>query len=697
MHNRLFAKQLAKATKPSGEVDLEMLGNLVTAAYEEADRDRRRTDRSIGLMVEELEKTHARLLEAFEVVPEGLVMFDAEDRYVLWNKRYRQIYGLSGDLIATGQRFEDTLRAGMKLGQYPEAVGREEEWVAERLADHRHPANTAEQHLPNDTWIRIEERRTADGGSIGVRIDITDLKRREAAERRNVEMLNAIIVAMADAVLVFDEHGKVVVSNPAAEHLFGERHAIGTVEWDRSYKRFMPDGVTQFSRSESPTNRSIAGEPIDNAEVILHAPNLAEPKHLIINGRPLRDADGRRKGAVVVYRDITKVRETERLLRQSQKMDAIGQLTGGIAHDFNNILTVITGTIEILADALEEKPNLATIAKLIAEAADRGADLTRCLLAFARKQPLQPRETDVNTLILDTTKLLRLSLGEQIEIESMFDDGAWRALVDQAQLSTALLNLAVNARDAMSDGGKLVFETSNEVIDDVAARTLGDIHPGSYVMIAVSDTGSGIPAHLRDKVFEPFFTTKGVGKGTGLGLSMVYGFIKQSGGHVKLYSEEGKGTTIKLYLPRAMLESEEAAVRERVTVPGGHETVLVVEDDALVRTYVLAQLKSLGYITLEAANAAEALAITEQGGSFDLLFTDVIMPGSMNGRELAGEVLQRRPDVKVLFTSGYSENALLQQGRLEPGVLLLPKPYRKASLAKLLREALEARAPLNAA
>jgi signal transduction histidine kinase len=232
-------------------------------------------------------------------------------------------------------------------------------------------------------------------------------------------------------------------------------------------------------------------------------------------------------------------------------MDAIGQLTGGIAHDFNNILTVITGTIEILAAAVDDRPQYAAIAKMIDQAADRGAELTRHLLAFARKQPLRPRETDVNALIVETARLLRPTLGELVEIESVLEGDAWQALVDPNQLTSAMLNLAVNARDAMPNGGKLTLESGNTLLDESYAKTQGDVRPGHYVMIAVSDNGSGIPAAIRDKVFEPFFTTKGTGKGAGLGLSMVYGFVKQSGGHIRIYSEEGYGTTVKIYLPRA--------------------------------------------------------------------------------------------------------------------------------------------------
>jgi CheY-like chemotaxis protein len=316
--------------------------------------------------------------------------------------------------------------------------------------------------------------------------------------------------------------------------------------------------------------------------------------------------------------------------------------------------------------------------------------LTRHLLAFSRKQPLTPRETNINELLVETARLLHPTLGEHIEIESMLEDTASPALIDPNQLSTALLNLALNARDAMPGGGKLTLETDNVFLDESYASMNAEVQPGPYVMIAVSDTGSGIPAAILDKVFDPFFTTKEVGKGTGLGLSMVYGFVKQSGGHIKIYSEEGQGTTVKMYLPRASGPAEHA-VDLTATQPlrHGDETVLIVEDDALVRNYVVAQVRSLGYVTLAATNAAEALIHIDGGAKVHLLFTDIVMPGAMNGRQLADEAVKRRPALKVLFTSGYTENAIIHHGRLDPGVLLLAKPYRKADLARMIRAAID--------
>jgi signal transduction histidine kinase len=406
----------------------------------------------------------------------------------------------------------------------------------------------------------------------------------------------------------------------------------------------------------------------------------------------LEEETRQRRKAEAMVRRFQEMEATEAQVRQAQKMEAIGQLTGGVAHDFNNILTVITGSIEILSDGVKDRPLLAQIATMIGSAATRGADLTQRLLAFARQQPLRPRSTDINVLVVDAASLLRPTLGEQIEIESMLAHDVEPALIDSSQLSTAILNLALNARDAMPDGGQLTLETKNVVLDAEYAGQNSDVQPGNYVMIAVSDTGEGIAGTLLDKVFEPFFTTKGLGKGSGLGLSMVYGFVKQSNGHIKIYSEEGHGTTVKLYLPRATWAPEMDA--DGLTEPGnseseqGDESILIVEDDAMVRDYVVAQIERLGYRTLTAGNAAEALVIIDGPDHIDLLFTDVIMPGGMNGRQLGTEAVRRRPGLKVLYTSGYTENAIVHHGRLDAGVQLLPKPYRSSDLAREIRAAL---------
>jgi PAS domain S-box-containing protein len=515
--------------------------------------------------------------------------------------------------------------------------------------------------------------------------DMTEIRRAQDTLRESEQLAHGIIDTALDAFLQIDERGRILNWNSQAEKIFGwpRQDALGQsfldliiAEEDREQLRaargrFVSSGQDQILGRRREIMALRRDGKAFKAELSLTA--LRRREGILFNA---------------FFRDLTDRIAAEDRIRQAEKMEAVGQLTGGIAHDFNNILTVITGTIEILAEAVAKEPQLLAITRMIDEAAARGADLTQHLLAFARKQPLQPRETDVNTLIIDTARLLRPTLGEQIEIESVFGDETCMATVDPNQLATALLNLAINARDAMPDGGKLILETGSAFLDENYASMHGDVQPGLYALIAVSDTGTGIPAAMLDKVFDPFFTSKGLGKGTGLGLSMVYGFVKQSAGHIKIYSEEGHGTTIKMYLPPGTGALPAADAAPALAVEGGEETILVVEDDRLVRDYVLTQLHSLGYVTLDAANGAEALALVEAGREFDLLFTDVIMPGAMNGRQLADEVQKRKPGLKVLFTSGYTENAIIHHGRLDTGVLLLAKPYRKSDMAVMIRKAI---------
>jgi PAS domain S-box-containing protein len=515
--------------------------------------------------------------------------------------------------------------------------------------------------------------------------DMTESWLAQETLRESEQLARGIIDTALDAFVQMDESGTVSDWNSQAERIFGWPRSealgrnLGELIIPESRRAAHKSGLRRFLRTgEGPIlgrRLEIEARRRDGKEIKVELSITA-----------LRRRDG------VVFngfiRDLTDRIAAEERIRQSEKMEAVGQLTGGIAHDFNNILTVITGTIEILAEAVVKDPQLTAITRMIDEAAARGADLTQHLLAFARKQPLQPRETDLNTLIIETAKLLRPTLGEQIEIESVFEDEACLATVDPNQLATALLNLAINARDAMPRGGKLTLETGLVFLDEDYANTHSDVRSGRYALIAVSDTGTGIPAGILDKVFNPFFTSKEPGKGTGLGLSMVYGFVKQSAGHIKIYSEEGHGTTIKIYLPPGTGASLAPEAATAPVIEGGHETILIVEDDKLVRDYVLAQLHSLGYVTLDAANAAEALAVVKAGKQFDLLFTDVIMPGAMNGRQLANEVQKSKPGLKVLFTSGYTENAIIHHGRLDSGVLLLAKPYRKSDMAGMIRKAL---------
>ena len=402
------------------------------------------------------------------------------------------------------------------------------------------------------------------------------------------------------------------------------------------------------------------------------------------------DATGRVVGFAKVTRDMTERRALEERLRQSQKMEAIGQLTGGVAHDFNNLLTIIIGNLEIIAREPDNPSKRARAAENAMHGAQRAATLTQQLLAFSRRQPLNPKPTDVNRLIATFSDLFRRLLGEHISVETVLAGGLWVTDVDPHQLENALLNLAVNARDAMPGGGKLTIETANAHLDEHYHARYAEVAAGQYVLISVTDTGAGMTADVLEHAFEPFYTTKPTGHGTGLGLSQVYGFVKQSGGHVKLYSEVGSGTTVKIYLPR-LAEARlpvDAGGEWSQTIPGGAETVLLVEDDAGVRAYTVEILRDLGFGVVEASDGASALKKLEESPEVALLFTDVGLPG-MNGRELADRVREIRPDLPVLFATGYARNAIVHQGRLDPGVELLTKPYTRAQLANKIRDVLD--------
>ncbi|HKP77909.1 MAG TPA: ATP-binding protein [Phenylobacterium sp.] len=386
------------------------------------------------------------------------------------------------------------------------------------------------------------------------------------------------------------------------------------------------------------------------------------------------------------------LRRNEEALRQSQKMEAVGQLTGGVAHDFNNLLQVIIGNLDTLQRSLTpDSPRLQRAAANAMSGARRAAALTQRLLAFSRRQPLDPKPVNVNALVTSLSELIHRTLGETVSVETVLAAGLWQVEADANELEAAILNLAVNARDAMVGGGRLTLETANAHIDAGYAAGHAEVVPGQYVSIAVSDTGSGMDPKTVAQAFEPFFTTKPVGKGTGLGLSQVYGFVKQSGGHVKIYSEVGQGTTVKIYLPRqtaAPVEEEEAP---ELSAPeaASDETILVLEDDDDVRTYSVEILRELGYRVVEAHDGPSALRLLERQSRVDLLFTDVVLPGGMTGAQVAAQARTLRPGLRVLFTTGYARNAIIHHGRLDRGVQLITKPFGSADLAAKVRDVLD--------
>ncbi|MBZ4689613.1 MAG: Sensor protein [Cereibacter sp.] len=390
-------------------------------------------------------------------------------------------------------------------------------------------------------------------------------------------------------------------------------------------------------------------------------------------------------------------RELEALhatLRQSQKMEAIGNLAGGIAHDFNNLLQTITGSLQLALRGLEPDSPVRPRLDQAMKAVGRGATLASQLLSFGRRQPLAPKVINLSRLLRDADHIVRSAIGEAVEVETIVAGGLWNTCVDPANVESAILNLAINARDAMNGQGRLTIEIGNAYLDDAYARAHVDVTPGQYVMLAVTDTGCGMPPEIIEKVFEPFFTTKPEGRGTGLGMSMVYGFVKQSGGHVKIYSEVGNGTSIKIYLPRSLEAEDAARPAQSGPMTGGSETILLVEDDEDVRATAAGLLADLGYTVLQARDADRAMTIVESGARIDLLFTDVVMPGRMTSRQMAEKARLMMPKLAVLFTSGYTQNSIVHGGRLDAGVQLLSKPYTQEALARKLREVLAKPAPV---
>jgi PAS domain S-box-containing protein len=415
---------------------------------------------------------------------------------------------------------------------------------------------------------------------------------------------------------------------------------------------------------------------------------------VVINA--IKSPNGELLGFAKITRDLTERRAADERARQAQKMEGIGQLTGGVAHDFNNLLTIIIGNLETLQRNLDTVPLRVERLKRSASNAMRGSrraeSLTQRLLAFSRQTPLAPKPLDIGRLVGGLSDLLRRTLGEQVTVETVLGGGLWRANVDPNQLEVAIINLAVNARDAMPSGGKLTLETANVYLDESYAARQVEVVPGQYVMVAVTDSGSGMMPDVLAKAFDPFFTTKDVGHGTGLGLSQVYGFAKQSGGQVKIYSEIGEGTTVKLYFPRvhAAVLQDETEEPETVARGSANETILVVEDDTDVRNYGCDMLRDLGYHVLEAENGSAGLKLLDAHPAIRILFTDVGLPGGMNGRQLADEARRRKPDLRVLFTTGYARNAIVHDGRLDPGVELITKPYAQAALSAKLRDMIDA-------
>ncbi|MDY0883502.1 response regulator [Dongia soli] len=517
--------------------------------------------------------------------------------------------------------------------------------------------------------------------------DVTEREQMLQLTRQANRRLEAVLQSSPLAIVSLAADFTVLTWNRSAERTFG--HATNDVIGQACplVKTF---GEARFIDFFDRLNR---GELLQDIDLLHRGPS--GDQEIRLSAAPLyRDgetAGSNFAGAVLVLEDVTHSRSLQRQLNHAQRMETVGQLTGGIAHDFNNLLAVIIGNLDLLEEEIRGNEKATALAGRALKASLRAADLTRKLLAFARKQALEQIAFDLNTLVGDVEELIVRTLGEGIKVQSKLAPDLWPVFADPAQVESALTNLAVNARDAMPRGGCLVIETGNRVLDDAYAAENLDVKPGAYVMLAVSDTGDGIPPEILSRIFEPFFTTKEEGRGTGLGLSMVYGFAKQSHGHVKVYSEVGHGTTVRLYLPRAATDdvaSRLGHAQQTSTSQGNNVSILAVEDNDEVRAVVTKQLTALGYRVVAAANADEALAVLDRGEPVDLIFSDVVMPGKMNGIELVAEASRRRPGIKTLLTSGFTEASLQGNEPHPEAVGLLSKPYRLQDLAKRLREVL---------
>jgi len=619
----------------------------------------------------------------------ALVMLDPEGKIVSWNAGATNIKGYEAeeivgrhvscfypieDVVAGKPDFE--LRVAARTGRF------EESGIRLRKDGSRYWAN-----------VVIIAIHNSDGELIGygnITRDITDqiesARQLEASEAKLQTLVDTVLDTVVDGLIIINASGQIQFYNPACEQLFGysSREVNG-----QSVKMLIPAAFPDDGAIEkylTPGEREFIGfgrEFIGRRKDGTTFPMELSVGAAKVDGGPI---------LVGIIHDLTKRKETEERLIQAQRMETVGQLSGGIAHDFNNLLTVIVGNADTLSETLKARPDLKQLCDSIVSAGMRGAELTQRLLAFSRRQALKPVSVECNQLIEALQKMLRRTLREDIEIRTSFEKGSLVAYADVAQLESAIINLALNAQDAMPNGGHLTIAVGEAALDEAYHADQKDIQPGKYIVIAVTDDGVGMSPEVKRRVFEPFFTTKEVGKGSGLGLSMVYGFVKQSNGHIAIYSEPGLGTTVRMYLP-ADASGRAAAVQSSMAddaMPSGDETVLVTEDDPFVRSYAVACLEGLGYTVVTAGDSREAIARLADGANPDILFTDIVMPGGINGWELAQEARKIRPGLKVLLTSGYALDTLIASGRLSATMPILNKPYRRADLARSLREALDA-------
>ena len=635
-----------------------------------------------------IEGRYRLLVEA--ITDYAIYMLDPKGYITSWNPGAERFKGYEADEII-GRHFSTFYTEAERTEDVP-ALALEE---AERTGRfEREGWRVRKDGTQFWAHVVIDAIRSPEGDLVGFAKITRDLTERRAAEaklRESEEQFRLLVQAVSDyAIFMLDVDGYVASWNAGAQRIKGyaPEEIIG-----RHFSNFYMEADRAAGLPRAGLETASREGRWEHEGQRLRKDGTPFWAHVVIDA--IRDDGGKLIGFAKVTQDITKRREAEAALQEaqatmirSQKLEAIGQLTGGVAHDFNNLLQVISGNLQLLSKDIAGNARAEVRVQNALAGVARGSKLASQLLAFARRQPLEPRVVNVGRLIKGMDELLRRALGGEIEVETVVAGGLWNNLIDPDQLENAILNLAINARDAINDEGRLTIEASNAFLDDEYVRQYDDLNAGQYVMIAVTDTGTGIPPDILERVYEPFFTTKAEGKGTGLGLAMVYGFLKQSGGHVKIYSEMGAGTTVKLYFPRNVASEDILVGAASSEVKGGKETVLVVEDDDEVREVAVSMLTELGYRVLKARDAASALVIVDSGIPIDLIFTDVMMPGTLRSPELAKKAKERLPNVAVLFTSGYTQNAIVHGGRLDPGVELLAKPYTREALARKIRHVL---------
>ncbi|HWF96328.1 MAG TPA: PAS-domain containing protein [Xanthobacteraceae bacterium] len=650
---------------------------------------------TVGRLMQGLRRSRQRLHRqklqldtALNNMSQGLLMCDSENRVVLCNRRYMQIYRVPAEMLARGCTRDDLIAHHYATGLLAGDTGQHLAALAQGAV--AKPFYTKETETTDGHTIFINNRSVEGGFRVSTHEDITDRRRAEQERDRSRDFLDRIVEHIPVTVFVKDARSlQYILVNRAGEKLWGlsREEVIGKTPHE-IFDKATADTIVRHDREMSHKQ----GE-LNVPEHFINTPRNGV--RLVTSSRIcVRDRNGEAQYLLGVTEDITERKGVEEQLRQAQKMEAVGNMTGGVAHDFNNLLTVIIGNLDLLLEDVAGNDAAEQKIETILQASERGADLTRLMLAFSRRQPLQSKPVDVNQLIRNTARLLNRTLGEDISIEVQPGTDVQRALVDESQLETALLNISINARDAMPEGGALTITTSNAELDaDYAAHHPGVV-PGTYVQIEIADTGVGMPPDVLERIFEPFFTTKAAEKGTGLGLSMVYGFMKQSSGHISVYSEVGEGTVFKLFLPLAQPEDSHAEPTSRLSEStarhSGDAVILAVDDNPDVRATVVVQLKGLGYRVREADSAHSALEILDSMDRIDLLFTDVVMPGGLSGKELATKACAKRSGLKVLFTSGFPGTATGPGTKFDEGDVLLSKPYRKRDLAEAVEAILTA-------